>query len=511
MSYQRATLELHGSYPDLIPQDAPATGWNTTFNVMFHNGQTRRVPGNTPVYTAPASAPLCTMFYTNAAGEHCWIYATTGGIFTIDAAGTHTITPLSGWAPTSLSIVTMDALGGVPIINDSVSGPFYWSGDALVRALALPNWPAGWRCMSMRAHKYFLMAIGRLDTAGRQRVSWSDAAEPGSLPAAWTPADTNLAGWVDLMPANSPCVDGFTLRDQFIVCKGESIHAMQLVDDTSVVFATAVRFNNIGLSGVGGWTMGPGDLALFASSDGGLYVTDGTDLKDVSDGSVRRTYYAEADPDQIRSVRAATLFREGISLIGYPTQGNGACNRALVYDWASGELGFRDLPSATAMAQGRFLQDTAPNAWNSDSRAWWADDGAWDFQLAPATGDDVIAGSAGGFWLLSGETANTVPQNVYLLKTGLAFGDAQARKLICRVWPKVDGRDGDTLTITVGGQETAGGLVTWSSPQTFTIGAGRPVEVFITGRYMALEIKADTGAAWTLGTFDVEFKGAGRW
>jgi len=94
-------------------------------------------------------------------------------------------------------------------------------------------------------------------------------------------------------------------------------------------------------------------------------------------------------------------------------------------------------------------------------------------------------------------------------KSGLAFGDPQARKMVARVWPKVIGRTGDVLELRIGGQETTGGPIALSRVLPFTIGQGVPLDVFVQGRFLSLEVVSNGGAPWRMGSIDVEFRPVG--
>lgn len=505
--YQRETLELHGAFPDLIPQDAPLIGWNSVNNVYFQNGETRRTQGNTPVFGTPTTTPLAIVFYTNGNGENFWVWASDTEIIAIGASGPIDITP-ANWTSVS-GTITIITFNGLVIVNDAAAGPFYWSGASSDVFEPLPNWPTGWRCVSLRSHKAFLLAIGRLDASGVQRVNWSDAAEAGSLPTSWEAAADNLAGFADLLPAASPCVDGFTIGDDFLVFKGESVHALTFVGGNAV-FNVRKRFNDIGIAGLDGWCRGPNEQALFFGSDGDIYLTEGLSYRSILDGIAQQTYYAEADPEQLTRVCAGTLFRVGLSILAYPTVGSAHANRAIVYDWNSGELGFRDMPQVTCLAQGRYLQDITPNEWDAATGKWDTDPESWNQSLVPATADDLIGGAAAAFYWLSGTTGDTIPLPAYALKQGLSFGNAKKRKQIARIWPKLAGQAGDVVRFRIGGQDTTHGSTAWASPVDYVIGSEQAVDTFVQGRYMAIEVSSTIGEPWRLGSIDVEFRPVGN-
>ena len=81
--------------------------------------------------------------------------------------------------------------------------------------------------------------------------------------------------------------------------------------------------------------------------------------------------------------------------------------------------------------------------------------------------------------------------------------------MITRVWPKVTGRSGDVLTFRLGGQETAVGPVTLGPRVTYTIGQETPVDTFVQGRFLSVNVESLGGAAWRMGSFDLEFREAG--
>ena len=106
----------------------------------------------------------------------------------------------------------------------------------------------------------------------------------------------------------------------------------------------------------------------------------------------------------------------------------------------------------------------------------------------------------------------TGPVLARLEKHGLAFGDAERYKMIQRVWPKIKGRAGDIVTFRIGGQQITGGPVTWAPPVDFVISAEpNHIDTFITGRFLSMEISSNGGAAWQMGSIDLEFVEQGKW
>lgn len=510
MSFQRASIDLHSLAPDRIPQDAPSDMWSTGNNILFRNGETIRAPGDTP--TLPSDKVPLTMVYLTVASVGFWVYCTNDGVYAHDGTAEYDITPAAGWTGAETAIFSSCVLNGIPYVNASDRDPVYWPLDVLAPCVALPDWPLNGRCVTLRAHKNFLFAVGFL-SEGDQRVRWSDAAPAGEVPAWWTPAADNLAGFVDIAPLSAPCYDGMTLRDSFFVFKQESIWSIDFVGGNSV-FQFRKVFAEHGLAAPNAVTRGIDDVLLFVGN-GSIYLTDGVKVIDVLDGKAQRMFYADYSANVNSVYSATTLERAKAGFIIYPKAGDVYGTRAFVYDFASGDIGFRDMPNVRCAGQGSNLLDVGTsNLWDGDPGEWQDDVTTWPQEVVAQSIDDVLIGGSFGFALISDGEANDFidgPVSAIVERAGISFGDAQQRKMINRIWPKVIGRTGDTLTFRVGGQEITGGPVNLGPPVTFTIGQSDSIDTMVQGRFLSMEITSDGGAPWRMGSIDIEFRGVGGW
>jgi hypothetical protein len=509
-SFVRETLSLTSIAPDRIPADAPLEAWNNGQNVIYRNGESVRSRGDAP--TLPGAKPPLTMVYVEPFDQGFWVYANAAGIWAHDGTDQFDITPASGWTGDVTNAVwTADVINGLAVINCSTRSPVYWLGEVTGACEPLPGWPSGGRCLSMRAHKNFLFAVGML-SEGAQRVRWSDAAEAGVIPQEWEPSASNLAGFVDLAPLSSPCVEGATLRDSFLVYKRKSIWTLDFVGGNTV-FSARKLFAEIGCADTNALTAGPNDEHLFIGSDGDAHVTDGAQVVSILDGRAQRTFYGDFAAAQHLTFSAVTLQREKTGFLIYPGSGQLLGTLALVYDFASGDLGMREMPQVTCAADGQELRDVGDdNTWDGDDEAWNLDNSPWNAEISAQSVEDCLIGGAFGFRVLEqAEEGAATGISARLEKTGLSFGDAQRRKMIKAVWPKLEGTEGDVVTFRVGGQEKSGGPVTWAGPVDYAIGQESPVECFVQGRFMAIEVSSQGGDPWRLGTLDVEYRGVGGW
>jgi hypothetical protein len=396
-------------------------------------------------------------------------------------------------------------------INASDRDPVYWNGDEAQVCQPLPGWPTDGRCLTLRAHKNFLFAIGFI-SEGTQRVRWSDAAAAGEVPSTWAPGLDNLAGFLDLAPLSSPCIEGATLRDSFIVYKQESMWSFDFVGGNAV-FAARKLFAEHGIAGANAVTRGIDDVHLFVGDEGDVFITDGVRVNSILDGRAQRDFYADFAQNDPRIFSAVTLAREKVGVIIYPRGGASRGNRALIYDFISQDIGYRDMPDVTCAAAGAALRDVGDvNQWDGAIGTWDEQTRAWGQDVFGQTLDDIMAGGDMGFVILSDPNADdftTGPVRAQLEKSGLAFGNPQRRKMVTRLWPKVSGRIGDTLLFRVGGQDVTGGPVSLGPPVTFTIGQDTSVDTFVQGRFLSMEIVSEGGAPWRIGTIDVEYREVG--
>ena len=510
--YVRETLQLHSIEPDRIPQDAPGNVWNDGRNVAFRNQEAVRVAGDEATLSGSATDAQTVVFYSFGTTVF-WVYANSDGIWAHDGSTETDITPQSGWSGTNAATFTSCVMGGICYINASDRDPVYWAGSVLDKCQPLPDWPANGRCIALRAHKSFLFAIGFLSEA-QQRVRWSDAAEAGTVPQHWTPAPDNLAGFFDLTPNASPCLEGKSLRDSFVVYKNESIWSLDFIGGNAV-FQARKMFSEHGIANTNALTGGIDDVHLFVSSTGDVMQTDGAQVVSVLDGRAQRAFYNDFTANVPGRFSAATLSREKLAFVIYPTTGQTLGNRALMYDFVSGDIGFRDMPQVSCAAEGAALEDVGDlNTWDGSppDDLWDTGSEPWSAEVKPQTIDDVIVGGAFGFAMIStsGEAAFIDgPIVASLEKSGLAFGDPQRRKMINRVWPKITGAEGEAVQFRLGGQEVSGGPTTTLATIDFQIGQNAPIDCFIQGRFLYMEISSSGGSGWRLGSIDVEFRDVG--
>ena len=94
-------------------------------------------------------------------------------------------------------------------------------------------------------------------------------------------------------------------------------------------------------------------------------------------------------------------------------------------------------------------------------------------------------------------------------RTAILIGEEPRVKLIHAVYPKLEGSDGDIVTIRVGGQMAPSDLVTWGPAQDYVIGKSRRIDCNVQGRYAAIQFEGRNLAVWSVSGFGIEFSQRG--
>jgi hypothetical protein len=89
--------------------------------------------------------------------------------------------------------------------------------------------------------------------------------------------------------------------------------------------------------------------------------------------------------------------------------------------------------------------------------------------------------------------------------------DLSRRKFISRVWPRITGKSGTVLHITLGWSDDVMKGMTWLAPRQYVLGDHTSVDTILAGKMFGLRIEATNQPQWTFNGLDVEIKPAGRW
>ena len=202
--------------------------------------------------------------------------------------------------------LTSCKLNGLPVWVDSEAlqgEPWYWDlvlEPTVNNMQRLPGWPTDHRIRgAIVSAQYHLFAINiSIDGVSYpQRVMWSAAAEPGTIPAgadAWNPTAENDAGFVDLSEDGTAgqFIDGIMSGDFLWLCKERAIYTAQYVGGQSI-WSFRLRHSDIGALSTNCMTALNGGLFLITEDDIG--ITDGNTFRSVAENRVKNTIFSQLD------------------------------------------------------------------------------------------------------------------------------------------------------------------------------------------------------------------------
>ena len=507
------TVPLAGQYgfiADQPTQELPINAWSRVENMRFRGGLAERVGGHASIFAAPTVTPLHLAPYQTATKRY-WVHCGTSSVFADDGTTRNNIT---GPTPTGTASDrwTSTVLGGVLVLNNSVNIPTFWAGTGTLANLT--GWDANWRCKSIAAFKNFLVAINitKSSTNYPHMVKWSDAADPGAVPASWDEADaTKLAGEQDIAETPDQIIDQMVLGDANLIYKERSIYAMRFIGGTQVFEFRRVP-GNYGMLARGCAAVTPkGHVVL---SNGDVVLVDGVnEPQSILTDRLKNWLFAS----QIDSASYSKCFvvanpSKAEAWICYPEVGETTCTRALVWNWDANVFGVRELPNANHAASG-LLDYSASSGWSTDAESWADDSTLWNQdEFTPADPRLLIASNAPGIYLAdAGATFAGSAVEATLERSGMAFDAPEQVKVIRSVYPRIDAPAGTQVQITLGYSMDAEQAPIWGSPVTYTVGSTYKADAFASGRFLALRLSSTGGPRWRVKSLSLDLVAQGAY
>ncbi len=502
-----------GVNKDRSVHELPPNVWTAANNIRFQNNTVKPVLGETQVYGTPQVVPYHVLPVLVAGVQH-WLYAGANKIYDVTGT-THTnITrqtasvdvdysaSLNGWTST--------ILGGVPVLNNPNDAPQQWLLTG--KCTALSNFPANTKCGVLRAFKNFLIALDVTKAGVRYpyMVKWSTRADPGTVPASWDHTDpTKDAGEFDLSEGYDYIIDGLALRDGFMIYKRSSVYRLEeiggiFIFKSSKVLGTSGALNRNCIAEIDG--------QHFVLTNEDVVIHDGFQSQSVLDEVARQELFR--DIDATYSDRAFVFKNPAYSemLVCYPQQGQTVCNRALVWNWKTKTVSFRDIPDLNHAAAGPVAVSTTGDTWATIPGTWASSTRRWSNAGTTLDTTRVLLASNNTKLLVAdeGATFDGADIDAYAERRGLNMGDTQRRKLLTGITPRISGNAGETVLISMGGADDP-----YSEPayteMTYTIGETVTAYGFAESRYPAIKFASGTAKSWRLDSYDVEYSFSGRW
>jgi hypothetical protein len=502
---------INGVNLDVDPIEVPDNYYTEAANMVPRVGKMNRAKGYAPIYPG-ALFGATYLLYTPQLGDPFWLYANNLNVAIINAANQHVdVTPASLTEAVSENGWSGGNLNGLAVINSVRNEPYYWFNGIGTEALPLPGQRTSTRYYVMRPFKYHLIGLGVSDPNGdfRDALHWSDAADPGTIPASWVPTPENEAGDNILADENGAIIDGLALRDAFYIYKQDSVYEMTYTGGTAVMRFRKV-FGSTGVLTRNCIVRVKGTHIVLGNGD--IYRHDGQNIESIIDGKLRDVFFAAIDDTSFENSFA--VYNEPSEEIWFcvPTTGNTRPNLALVYHVTTGEFGYRGIPDADFAASGILAEQQEPDDWDTIGGEWNQNTNLWLNNALNRTEDSILIADAQKqqFYLANeGVSADGEPYRVTVGKLGMALDDPLREKAVRRIWPRINAPDAATFTMELFNQRDPMSALEQVSVQQFQVGK-YGVACNVNARYLGIRIFSDDLVDWDISGFDIEYMPRGH-
>lgn len=501
MSYPKKVLKLRptkGLVSDTPASEVAEDYYTNGSNIQFRKGFAGRVLGSRPVY---GTLPVAVQHMLNARiqGTNFWLFA---GANTIYANETHNSNNVTGSALQSVVQpfqYSSTILNGIPVINNSLDAPRYWNGSVADSFVDLPDWPAGTICNSIAAFRFHLFALGIDGPSGNfeDQVKWSAAADPGAIPASWTPLATNDAGDFELSDTPGPALLAVPIRGSMLIYKRSSTYAVDFVGGNDVfslrtLFTSSGALTSHAACDVNG--------QHFVVTDGDIILTDGTNRQSIGQSRMREFLFNQLDQTNYQNLFVVYHRAKNEVHTFFPESGSQYATLDLVYDVSADAFSVKDVSAVTCADVG-VVNDTSPSeAWDDDSATWDSDTSYWNAENFSLATESFVFGSNTTATMT--DTNDLVAIAASVGKYDMTFDDPERLKFVKRIHVRATPGFG-TLYVRAGSRMSTTDTITWSPEQALIEPSGL-INTFATGRYISVEIRSQDTNVWTVTGIDIE-------
>src|SRR4051812_32315763 len=118
----------YGVIRDMPPYQLPPEAWSLGENVRFTDDSVSRLLGETQIFGTPGVAPYFAQ-YISSASQPWWLYTSLTKAYVYDGSSHTDITRAVGgnYGATGALDWNGTILGGIPILNNGIDVPQYWS------------------------------------------------------------------------------------------------------------------------------------------------------------------------------------------------------------------------------------------------------------------------------------------------------------------------------------------------------------------------------------------------
>lgn len=480
-----------GVNKDLLPSELAPGIWSDASNVRFRNGFAEKRKGTSSAFSTPAVSVYWLGTYTTSTSRFL-VQAGTAKVYVDDGV---TQTEITGTPSTGArdDRWTGCDFNGVLVLNNGVDAPSFWNGNTATDLATITAWPVGARADCLRSFKNFLVAfsVTKAGTKFPYRVMWSDAADPGSLPASWTAAATNQAGEQDIIGIGQ-LVDALPYGDALIVYGQEGRCVMRYAGGDNV-FDIQQLPGKDGLLARGCVVQTPRGHVFLANGDVRLHA--GGESKSIAEGFVRKWLTATMDSTNAQRSFVCLNPQETEVWVCFPSANQSDCDTVAAWNWVDETWAIFTAPNLTYGTSGLVSSSLSATTWSSlpSTTTWATVTNVWSQNEAASNEARLIVATSTPAIGLANTGSLDFGSRVdwYLEKTGIPLSKAQdTLHAISRMRPHLDATPGTAVTVKLATTKNPDDSPTYSGSATYTQGLSTAANKFTSaGRYGAVRIE----------------------
>lgn len=513
----------NGINTDIPPAELPPGFWTRGHNVQFQDGSVTPCPGDVPLHTEVGIGINWGIASTSLSdGSACWLLGGATRLYMYRMGTITDITRAVGGSYTLPANTRWNGgyLGSVVVVNNFNDVPQAWlQVDPGVKVVPLANWPANLKARVLRSFKSYLLALGIVQDGQRRptTIRWSHPADPGAVPSSWDIADpTKDAGEYPLSGTPGDLVDCLELGDINIIYKEDSVWGMQHIGGM-YIFRFWPIFKNWGMRNPNCVAeIPPRRHIVFTGQD--LIVHDGQTYQSIASGRVL-SLINSLSVRQLAACYVTTNVEEKEAWLCYRSvDSNGLeADRALAWNWETGTFSTRDLANYSFVIGGS-ITPPAENAqtWANVTGTWGTLPQAWGIPKLVRNRFMLLGMHPNGINLIGNSKLSPVPSLLERDKLGLVMRSTQppdmtSKKKLLRLWPRITGRAGDVVRISIGVSDGVNEVTEWLPPEDFILGTDKYIDPLVTGKLFGLRLESVNTMPWKFSGTDVEavYVGAG--
>ena len=528
-----------GVIKDVNSYDLPPNGISSGNNVRFEDGKITRLPAFREFFSLTNNTPRHIYTITHPGNDdRLGILCDCGSIYAVLNGVESNLTPTSGTVtPTTVPYTTTN-LGGVSYVNREDREPLFLTSIGTEYA-ELTNWNSAWRCSSLRGFKSYLIAlnVSKSGVNYPNMVKWSDVTQFGSVPGSWDETDPSTnAGENTLTESSTPIVDGFPLRNSFVIYSTYNAFLMSESGSLSV-FNFRKLFDNRGIINKNCAVEVKGLHYVFGFND--IYVHDGNTYRSLVEGRVKDFIFGSLN---YKATNVCFVYHDAYRnevLFGYQSSDEDAAfinatqaNKLAVYNYVSDAWSFGDLPNCVGMTSANIDQF---QSYASITTSYDLTGGSYyeletgqsrhTFTVARKSTSDITEGPTSYTWLYGYDLINggllpydlstEVNQEAYVSRVGIDLDETgselRSYKTIRSIYPQLESYGSGSVNFKFNGTGYNEPEATFGSVDDVTWTSGTyKIDTRAGGRYLAYKLTVAADTDFKFSGFDADIVSTGR-